>query len=275
MTRNSVELPVGPLGARLFIGYRAAAYTIQAGDDEATRAKKRTDFFDELGGAFMPGTPVMQAPLGLAAYLPAILDTEPGSGLPDEVAAIVYASRPVYDRFRETSLSRRIYTRSHVAVFDMVRSVAQFPQPLSTVAPVHAPDGPHHFPFLSPDATVDWQAGSLRIVFLTPATPGPAFQADLLQRLRACASAAANAGIDQVLMASANAFAAFWIHSHEVVRGAPARLGLVPPGAEVLRDMEAQQVPVTGDLSPTPKVEGPMAITFRFERRLDLFIPPQ
>lgn len=275
MARSSVELPVGPLGIRLFIGYRAPAFTVQPGDDEATRKKKRTDFFNELGGAFMPGTPVMQAPLGLAAYVPAVLDTEPGSGLPDEVAAIVYASRAIYDRFRETSLSRRIYTRSHVAVFDMARSVAQFPQPLSSPTVVQVNGSAHHFTFLAPDAQVDWQAGSVRVVFLTPAVPGAAFQADMLQRLGTSAAAAAAAGIDQVLMLSGDGFAALWFHSDAPVADAPQRLDLVPDGATVMRSFEAVHIPVTGDSSPGVPVTEAMAITFRFERKLDLFIPPQ
>jgi hypothetical protein len=238
------------------------------------REKKRKDFFNELGSAFMPGTPVMQAPLGLAAYVPGILDTEPGSSLPDEVAAIVYASRSVYDQFRETSLSRRIYTRSHIAVFDMNRSIAQFPQSLSSPAIVQANGSPHHFTFLAPEAQVDWQAGFVRIAFLTPETPGAAFQADLLRRLDACTSAAAQVGIDQVLMASADGFAALWFHSDMPAPNALHRLDLVPQGATVLRDLEAVQVPVAGDFSPGVSVTGAMAITFRFERKLDLFSLP-
>jgi hypothetical protein len=275
VARNSVELPVGPLGVRLFIGYRAPGFTVQPSDDEATRKKKRTDFFNELGGAFMPGTPVMQAPLGLAAYVPAVLDTEPGSGLPDEVAAIVYASRVVYDRFRETSLSRRIYTRSHVAVFDMGRSIAQFPQPLSSPTVVQVNGSAHHFTFLFPDGHVDWQAGSVRVVFLTPAVPGAVFQADMLHRLGASATAAAEAGINQILMLCGDGFAALWFHSGLSVADAPERLNLVPNGATVRRNLEAVHIPVTGDFSPGVAVNDAMAITFRFERKLDLFIPPQ
>jgi hypothetical protein len=275
MARSTVELPVGPLGIRLFIGYRAPAFTVQPGDDDATREKKRTDFFNELGSTFMPGTPVMQAPLGLAAYIPAVLDTDPDSDLPDEVAAIVYASRAIYDRLRETSLSRRIYTRSHVAVFDMARSVAQFPQSLSSPTVVQANGSTYHFTFLARDAQVDWQAGSVRVVFLTTASPGTAFQAEMLRRLGGSASAATAAGIDQILMLSGDGFAALWFHSESPVGDSLQRLDLLPAGATVTRNLEAVQIPVTGDSSPGVPVVGAMAITFRFERKLDLFIPPQ
>ncbi|GGE82293.1 hypothetical protein [Massilia psychrophila] len=272
---QGVELPVGALGVRLFVGYRAAAFVPQAGDDGTTRAKKRAEFFNELGSAFMPATAVMQAPLGLAAYLPAVLDTDPASGLPDEVAAIVYASRTVYDRYRETSLSRRIYTRSHVAVFDMARSVAQFGKPLDDPNVVQANGSAHRFSFLFEQARVDWQAGQTRVVFITPGEAGEAFQWELLHRLGACAVAATEFGVDQILVVCANSFAALWIHAPLPVRDPVGTLDLLPGGATIVRDLEAIQVPVTGDFSPTPTVDGPVAITFRFERRLDLFIPPQ
>jgi len=272
---QGVELPVGPLGVRLFIGYRASEFVPLLGDDQQAKTKKRTDFFNELGSAFMPATPVMQAPLGLAAYLPAVLDTDPETGLPDEVAAIVYASRPVYDRFRETSLSRRIYTRSHVAVFDMKRSVAQFGKPLADPNVVMANGSPHRFSFLFEHAEVDWQAGHTRIVFMTPGDAGEKFQEDLMGRLGACAAAATRLGVDQILVACANTFAALWIHAPVATSDPVGQLALLPQGATILRDLEAIQVPVTGDFSATPTVDEAMAITFRFERRLDLFIPPQ
>lgn len=274
MSRNALELPIGPLGARLFVGYRAAVFAERPEDDEATRASKRADFFKELGATFMPGTPLMQAPLGLAAYLPVVLDTPADSGLPDEVAAIVYASRPVYDRFRETSLSRRIYTRAHVAVFDMVRSVAQFPATLAAPTTHVSTDVTHHFTFMDPEAAVDWQSGALRCIFLVPDTPGEAFRQAMLQRLAKAPDRARTLDVDQILMVAADRFAALWIHADQPLAAPLQALDLLPEGARVLRELDAVQVPVRGDQEPGLPVTGPMAITFRFERRLDLFDPP-
>ena len=271
MPRNTVELPVAPVAARLFVGYRAARFTVRPEDDQAVQDRKRADFFNELGTAFMPGTPVLLAPLGLAAYVPAVLDTPQGLGLPDEVAAIVYASRPVYDRFRETSLSRKIYTRSHVAVFDMDRSVAEFPSALNAPRVVERNGSVHHFTFLSLDARTDWQSGATRIVFVTPGSPGADFQADLLRRLGAAAPAAEGAGVGQVLMACADSFAAFWIHSEQPVPDALGRLDMLPKGARVVQDLETRPYVITDDESPGVPVADAMAITFRFERKLSLF----
>lgn len=275
MAGYGIELPVGPGGARLFLGYRAGALAETAQDDEDARAKKRATFFSELGTTFMPGTPLMQAPIGFAAYVPAVIDPPAGSLIPDEVAAIVYASREVYDRFRETSLSRRMYTRSHVAVFDMARSVAQFPAALPAPARVEANGSAHHFSYLSADAAVDWQAGHIRIQLIVPAQPGGAFQADLLDRLARARAPASAASVDQILMACADSFAAFWIHADRPVEGGIERLGLLPEGSEIFRDLEPVQAPVLGDTERGVEVAGPSAFTFRFERRLDLFVPPR
>jgi len=70
MVPNSLELPAGPQAARIFFGYRAAKLTEAPTDTESDRLKKRKDFFGDLGSTFMPGTPLMQAPLGLGAYVP-------------------------------------------------------------------------------------------------------------------------------------------------------------------------------------------------------------
>lgn len=274
MGRYGLELPVGPASARLFLGYRASDLAETPQDDEATRADKRMRFFSELATTFMPGTPLMQAPIGLAAYVPAVIDPPAGSPIPDEIAAIVYASRSVYDRFRETSLSRRMYTRSHVAVFDMARSVAQFPAALPAPTRTEANGSVHHFSFLSPDAAVDWQSGYIRIQLIVPAQPGGAFQADIIDRLGRARDAASAAGVDQILMACGDAFAAFWIHAERPIEGGVERLGLLPEGAEIFRDLEPVQAPVSGDAEAGVQISGSSAFTFRFERRLDLFLTP-
>jgi hypothetical protein len=185
--------------------------------------------------------------------------------LPDEVAAIVYASREVYDRFREISLSRRMYTRSHVAVFDMGRSIAQFPVADADVS------ADHHFTFLFADAVVDWQSGSVRVLFVVPKASNAGFQQDLLKRLATLRGLAETSGVRQVLMASTKDFAAFWIHSEEPIGDKLDRLDLLPSDAQVLRNLEAVRALVVGDTEKGVTVTGPAAFTFRFERRLEFF----
>jgi hypothetical protein len=106
MSGVPVSLLVGPEMVGVFCGYKLPTLS-------------RADFFREMGETFIPGTPYMQVPLGLYAYLPAVLDVEQDSGLPDEVALIVYASMDIYLEALRNSLRRRIYTHAHTAVFDM------------------------------------------------------------------------------------------------------------------------------------------------------------
>jgi hypothetical protein len=48
----------------------------------------------------------------------------------------------------------------------------------------------------------------------------------------------------------------------------------VPPGAHLLRDIYAQQALVRGDTEKGFTVNGPIALNYRFERRLELFDLP-
>lgn len=267
MLGDTFELPVGPDGVRVFLGYRAPDLVETADDDEAAQMRKRAQFLTDLGQTFMPGTPLMQAPLGLAAYLPAVIDPKADEGLPDEVAIIVYASREVYDRFRETSLSRRMYTKSHVAVFDMPKSVAHFPGQAAAPTIRSSQGNDHLFSYLT-EARVDWQAGSTRVVLAVPEAPSPDFAAEAMRRL-AAADHLGRTGVDQVIAGAGPSFAAYWIHSPMPLE--VDLTALLPDGARVYRDLVADPAPVAGDHEPGVSIDGPAAFTFRFSRDMSFF----
>jgi hypothetical protein len=206
--------------------------------------------------------------------MPMVLDPPSGSGLPDEVAAIVYASREVYDRYRDSSLSRRMYTRSHVAVFNMPKSAATFVGPTAMPASLTAQGVQYQFVYLFGDAAVEWQSGCLRAGFIVPGGDTTRFRADMLARFADGANAAKARDVDQALMVVTDTFAAIWIHAGHELDGAFEQLALVPPGAQLLRDLNAHQAPVRGDAEKGFPVNGPIALTYRFERRLDLFDLP-
>lgn len=267
MLGETLELPVGPDGIRVFLGYRAPDLVEKPDDDETERTRKRTQFMTDVGQTFMPGTPLMQAPLGLAAYLPAVIDPPAGDPVPDEVAIIVYASRKVYDQFRETSLSRRMYTKSHVAVFDMPKSVAHFPGLAAAPASRSVNGEDYLFGYRSEDR-VDWQAGSTRIVIAVPIAQSPGFATAAMRRL-ASADHLDRAGVDQVVAGAGPGFAAYWIHSAQ-----PTELdlaALLPEGARVYRELVATPAPVAGDHERGVKIDGPSAFTFRFSRDMRFF----
>lgn len=270
MQPTSLDLPVGPQAARIFFGYRAQILKERPEDDDAARKRKRNQFLGDLGSTFMPGTPLMQAPLGLSAYVPAVIDPAPDAGLPDEVALIVYASLEVYNRFRETSLSRRMYTKSHDAVFDMPNSIAQFPGPATAPEKRQVGADTQLFLYLT-ETAVDWQAGSTRVLLIVPDAASAGFQDAQRARLEAARAKAAELGVDQVMAGIAPGFAALWVHSAEPLADPAAALGLVPDGARVFRDLPAMPAPVIGEREKGVTITGACAYTFRFSRFMEFF----
>lgn len=254
MLDQPVTTPVAPRSVRVFCGYGLPSLG-------------RDGFFRELGTTFMPGTPYMLAPLGLAAYVAAALDPAEGSGLPDEVALIVYASRAAYDA-RNSTLQGRMYTHSHAGVFDMRRSRGQFP------GPVDAPDrleGSDRWSWFLFDRAVDWQAGETRVVVLRRAGAARPLREALLEASAGATGALGAVGVDQLIVVATSDYAVVWLHGTTAAAADVAAAGLVPPGAEVARDLVAQPAPMpTG--GETFPIAGATAYSFRFVRDLRYFL---
>jgi hypothetical protein len=266
---NPLALPTRPDSARVFFGYRAQALRESPGDDAAAKARKRTQFFDWLGHTFMPGTPLMQMPLGLSAYLPAVIDPAADANLPDEAAIIVYVSLPVYQSTRETSLSRRMYTRSHAAVFDMDRSPAGFPANIDTPAKVASGAGELSLWYLF-DAPTDWQDGDARFLFIVAGADGADIRTALRDTVRGAANALRQQGCDQVIAGSAPHFAALWLHSADDAAPIDAAK-LVPPGASIMHDFHFSPAWVHGDAEKGVTITKASAFNFRFSRDMRFF----
>lgn len=255
MNEIPVTTPVGPQSVRVFAGYRLPALTREA-------------FFKELGDTFMPGTPYMLAPLGLSGYVAAALDFEAESGMPDEVALIVYASLEAYTAARERSVRGRMYTHSHAGVFDMARSRGQFPGPVDNPNKLMPADRWSWYLF---DRRIDWQAGTTRLLFLQGAATERTLQTALVDATRAATPALEEAGVDQVIVVATTDYAGIWIHGAGIEKLDPATLKLVPGGAKISRDLIASPVPMpNGD--DGVKIENPAAFSFRFVRDLKFFL---
>ena len=252
----SLFLPVGPKSVRVFAGYRLPSLA-------------RETFFKELGDTFMPGTPYMLAPLGLAGYVAAVLDLDPALGLPDEVALIVYASVDAYRAARQDSLQGRMYTHSHAGVFDMAQSRGQFPG--SESAPDKLAPSDRWAWAAFDDALVDWQRGSTRLVFVDGAPKTGSMQDAVLAATKAARSGLATAGVDQLIVLTGPKYAAMWLHSAERLAQDSAGLKIVPEGARVQRDLVATPVPIRTGAEGVP-IGGPAAFSFRFVRDLHFFL---
>jgi hypothetical protein len=254
MCPNALALPSAPDGIRTFRGFRR---------DGLARDK----FLADLGSTFMPGTPLMQAPLGLWSYLPAVLDwSSPEQQYPDEVAIIVYLSRAVYDAKRESSLSRRMYTASHTAVFDMARSAGQFPTPIDEPLDAAAHSDADAW-YLSREP-VDWQDGATRIGFVAPSTPDVGFPAALRSSVRSANDALRQQGCDQVVALATPAYGALWMHFTTGGALPLPTLNILPADTTVERDLECQRAIVRGDEDTGVDINGPAAFSFLFSRDL-------
>lgn len=258
MSMLPITTPVGPASIRVFAGYRLPALA-------------REDFFRELGQTFMPGTPCMLAPLGLAAYLPATIDPEPDSGLPDEVALIVYASSSAYEAARRQSLEGRMYTHSHAGVFDMTRSRGQWP---GSVAAPDKQSGSERWCWTASDRAVDWQQGSTRVLVIAPAPGAPpqrAFQETLHSRAPAAVESLTRAGADQAIFLAAPGYATLWIHGPTAESTRIAEADWLPEGARLVRDLMSRPVPMP-TRSEGVQIAGAEAFCFRFVRELRFFL---
>jgi hypothetical protein len=255
MNELPITMPVGPQSIRVFCGYRLPSL-------------ERDAFFKELGETFMPGTPCMLAPLGLNAYMAAVLDLDAAAKMPDEVALIVYASVQAYAAVRRDSLQGRMYTHSHAGVFDLANSRGQFPGPDSDPNRLAPIDRWSWFLF---DQAVDWQVGSTRLVFLQGGPSTGSLQQALLDATRAKKESLKAAGIDQLIVVATSDYAALWFHGPGDVAVDPQALGFVPAGTKIARDMVATPVPMP-TTTEGPTITGPAAYSFRFVRDLRYFL---
>ncbi|MFB1298603.1 hypothetical protein ACAG24_024130 [Mycobacterium sp. pW049] len=254
MPPSRLALPSAYTGSRIFRGYRNPALTKQ-------------EFYRELGHTFMPGTPLMQAPLGLAAYLPAVLNLpDYMDGYPDEIALIVYANRGVYDAKRQTSLSRRIYTHAHSAVFDMERSSGNFP------GDPNIGDQPEleQSWYLNWDS-IDWQDGQTRIAFVAPTAARDDFANALRQESFHKRELVKASGYDQMVCIATPTYAALWLHSSDPPSQPLDEVGILPPDAEVIRDLICEPAYVVDDEETGVDITDAAAFNWLFSRDLRFF----
>lgn len=257
---------VGPDSTRVFAGFKLPAMDLRR-------------FYDELGKTFMPGTPYMQAQMGLNAYVPAVLDLAGVAAdlehahvarLPDEVALIVYASIDIYRTAREKSLRRRMYTHSHAAVFDMAApgGVGQFPARPDAAIGSDATASWHLF-----DARVDWQEGASQLLFAVPASGGRGAPDALRQHTVGRSAVLAAAGADQAIVLATPDYAVIWTHGPTELN--LEQLDLLDPSYGSLRrtlvarpvDMPVMDEDMAAGVTiPGITIENASMFTFRFER---------
>ncbi len=101
------RIPVPPDAVRVWRGHALAS---QRADRKA--------FCRSMGSVFMPVTVQLMGPLGLTAYLPAIMPPAECPDVPDEIALVFYRSQAAYTDSSAASASRA-YSLLHRAIFDL------------------------------------------------------------------------------------------------------------------------------------------------------------
>ena len=191
---TSFETPCEAI--RVFCGFPNAQLTESA-------------FFAQLGQTFMPGTPYMLQPLGLAAYLPAVL-SNPTTSLPHEFALICYPSQAVWSQAMRQTLRGRVYNQTHGGVYAQPPSGAAFPVFVDNLPPMAADPF-----FLFADA-IDWQLGTTHVVVggkRDSGQSGADFRVAFRAQLGAERASLQNAGVDQVVATAHDDYAIAWFHS--------------------------------------------------------------
>jgi hypothetical protein len=254
MNQVPILLPVRADAVRVFCGYKLSTMN-------------REDFYRELGETFMPGTPYMQASLGLSGYIPAVLDPPEGSGLPDEVALIVYASLKVYEEERN-SLRRRMYTHSHSAVFDMQAPGAGSQSPGPASQPNQRRD---RFSWYLFEHETDWQAGVTRLLYFTASPVREGLPKDFIDRSVKAKDRLQEVGVDQLIAVATNQYVSIWLHSQQAIEIPADLFGFNSEGIELARDLTALPVPMPR-LEEGVKITEPSMFSFRFVRELRFFL---
>lgn len=221
-----------------------------------------------LGQTFMPGTPYMLAPLGLAAYLPGVIVGVPDPNVPNEFAIIAYPSQDVWQHIMNGTLRGRVYNATHGGVYDPNRSGASFPVALQHL-PALATDAYYLF-----DGSTDWQTGVTQVFVGAPADSTVA-AADFRQVIRTAMEAAGpqlkSMGADQCVVMPGDSYVVIWTHFT-----APIATGLLDwkslgPKVRAIANMEAQRVICHGE-PPTVALTQSSALNFIFLRAPEMFL---
>ena len=252
MTSAAVSHAVPPEAIRVFLGFPRP---------ELSQAQ----FFSELGSTFMPGTPYMLQPLGLAAYLPGV-SFNPAPGLPHEFALICYPSVEVWQAAMHDTLRGRVYNQTHGGVYATPPSGAAFPVHLDNLPPTAAD------PFYLFSGALDWQTGATRVAVAAKRDPqqsGLAFRAALRNALAAARQGMAATGIDQAIVSARDESVVLWFHcaADEVTVDLGFLASIVAPSSV----LENRRV-ICRDEPPVLAITGAAAYNFIFLREPKYFL---
>ncbi len=242
---------------RVFAGFRHPDLNVAA-------------FLEGLGRTFMPGTPYMLQPNGLAAYIPGVVQEEAGSPCPHEIALIIWPSIEVQRMATRETLRGRVYTQSHGGVYDNARTKAYFPKLFDAFDPTKPEDNA----FYLFGESIDWQEGATFVHTAAKRDPqmsGVDFRSGVLQLLRDCRAKLQAGGVDECICMVRDDYLIVWSHHIDPQAQNAPSWSLLDAVASLSSAVLATRV-ICRDEPPVVTVQGTMALNFIFERSAKWFL---
>jgi hypothetical protein len=254
--RRTLGIPVRPDSVRVWRGY-------------SLESPPRNKFHEKLRTTFIPGTPQFQAPLGLTAYLPAVLPTDVPNGVPDEIALVFYESQQDYNAAKDT-IAGRAYADLHGTVFSFTsprRSTSDWPVIFSGALEREKP----YFLF---DKNVDWQLGHVNV--LVASRGESSSEEEFLNSVTTTITkiqATTLPGLDGAIVVVASDYFVYWEHWTDL---ASAKTSLIQDLAKdnvVNMTSSFESIPVPASLHQVypglKEIVGGEAFNVQFLRRLE------
>lgn len=254
--RRTLGIPVRPDSVRVWRGY-------------SLESPPRSKFHEKLRTTFIPGTPQFQAPLGLTAYLPAVLPTDVPDGLPDEIALVFYESPQDYNEAKDT-IAGRAYADLHGTVFsftDPRRSTSDWPL-------IFSGGLEREKPYYLFDKNVDWQSGHVNVLVASRAESST--QDQFLNNVTTGVTeiqAATLPGLDGAIVVVASDYFAYWEHWTDLESSKKSLIQDLAKGKVVNMSSSYESIPVPARLHQVypglKEIVGGEALNLQFLRRLE------
>ena len=254
MKENVSDYATPASAIRVFVGFRHPDLSIDR-------------FQLALGQTFMPGTPYMLQPLGLAAYAPAVFAEVSGRILPHEVALIVWPSQPAQQRATRDTLRGRVYTQSHGGVYTAT-SRATFPIDAAKF------DVRMSGAFYLFDVETDWQRGDYGVFagIKRDTTMDPTvFRRNARDAIMSSRSSLQSRGVDQCIASVQDNFLIIWTHVTEDGNQLPFEWSLLDDLVSTDENLTGTRIVCRTD-PPNVPIVGSAAFNFIFQRDSSYFI---
>jgi hypothetical protein len=211
-TSAAGSAPVAPDSVRVWRGY-------------ALNRTQRDAFYQTLGSTFIPVTAQVMSKLGLTAYLPAVVPSDPTPTVPDEIALVFYRSQADYQQNANGTTAGRAYQKLHAGVFTLgatppgqPTSASSFPIPLNDACVSGQPY------YLFPEAT-DWYQGTSDVFVGVFEGDGQKLAASVLQAAKTLQTNR-GPGLDGFILLVVDNVLIYWRHWQSAASPRPWDIGL-------------------------------------------------